>query len=247
MEARFARSSRRPFIISHRGFSAQYPENTLVAVRAATHLGVDYGEIEVQETADGKLAVFHDYRLDRICWVTGRVRDVTFTELRRLNPTIPSLAEVLRVCRDKAPVLIEIKGANPRKVAAEIERCGMEREVIVFSLSLARLEALAAANPRIARFGLIARDLTVNIARLKSSVTVEGLGVSRRLVTSPEIVDMIHRHGWEVVVWGVGVGGRVGASPEVVDMIRGHGWELFVWAVNRRAEMQRLASWGVDG
>ena len=219
MEARFAVTSRRPFIIAHRGFSAEYPENTLVAVRAALNLGVDYVEIDVQETADGKLAVFHDYRLDRICWVTGRVRDTTFAGLRRLNPTIPSLAEVLRVCRGKARVLIEIKGADPRKVAAEIERHGMEREVIVFSLSMSHLQVLAAANPRIARFGLVARDLTTNIASLKSSVTVEGLGVSRRLVTSPEIVDMVHRHGWQ----------------------------LFVWTVNRKAEMQQLASWGVDG
>ena len=219
MEARFAVTSRRPFVIAHRGFSAQYPENTLVALRAALDLGVDYVEVDVQETRDGKLAVFHDYRLGRICWVPGRVRDTTFAEMRRLNPTIPSLGEVLRICRGKARVLIEIKGADPRKVAAEIERRGVEREVIVFSLSMARLQALAAINPRISRFGLIARDLTANIATLKSSLTVEGLGLSRRLVTSPEIVDTIHRHGWQ----------------------------LFVWTVNRRAEMQRFASWGVDG
>src|SRR2546428_3387763 len=99
MEARLAVTSRRPFVIAHRGFGAQYPENTLVAVRAALDLGVDYVEIDVQETRDGKLAVFHDYRLDRICGVSGRVRDTRFAGMKRLNPTIPSLAGLLRVCR----------------------------------------------------------------------------------------------------------------------------------------------------
>ena len=219
MEARVAVTARRPLIIAHRGFSAQYPENTLVAVRAALDLGVDYVEIDVQETRDGKLVVFHDYRLDRISGVPVRVRDTTFAGMKRFNPTIPSLAGLLRTCRGLGRVLIEIKRADPRKVAAAIERSGMTRRVIVFSLSIPRLKELAAANPRIPRFGLIARNLESGISNLKSSVSVQGLGVSRRLATSPEVVRLVHRHGWK----------------------------LFVWTVNSAAEMRRLASWGVDG
>jgi len=219
METEPAVTSRRPLIIAHRGFSARYPENTLAAVRGAIGLGVDYVEIDVQQTRDGKLAVFHDYRLNRLCGVRGRVRDTTLDEMRRLNPAIPSLAEVLHACRHRTRLLIEIKGADPRAIAAEIERHDMEQEVVVFSLSIACMKALAEANPRIPRFGLIARNLESQISKLTSSVAVEGYGVSRRLVTTPKVVDMFHRHGWK----------------------------LFVWTVNRVTEMQRLASWGVDG
>ena len=170
-----------PLVIAHRGFSGRYPENTLAAVRAALDLGVDFVEIDVHETRDGEVIVFHDYRLNRICGARGRVRDKTLAEIKRLNPEVPTLTEVLRSCRGRARVLIEIKGADPRKVAALIEKCGMEREVIVFSLSIPRLKAFAEAAPRITCFGLIARNLRFSLRALRSMPNVSGLGLSRRL------------------------------------------------------------------
>ena len=222
---------KRPLIIAHRGFSGRYPENTLAAVRGALELGVDFVEVDVHETCDGELIVFHDYRLKRICRVRGKVRDTTLAEIKRLNAQVPTLAEVLHVCRGKARVLIEIKRADPCKVAALIVKLGMEREVIVFSLSIPRLKAFAEAAPEVPRFGLIARRLHRSLSAFRfgrqvrlgrparSTVTVEGLGLSRRLVGSPQIVQELHRGGWKV----------------------------FVWTVNREAEMQKLANWGVDG
>ncbi|MGD0017585.1 MAG: glycerophosphodiester phosphodiesterase family protein, partial [Verrucomicrobiia bacterium] len=161
---------RRPLIIAHRGFSGKYPENTLTAFRAALALGVDMVEIDVHETRDGELVVFHDYRLDRLCGVHGRVRDVTRAKLQRLSPAVPTLADVLRVCRGRARILVEIKRADLRKVAALITKFHMEREVVVFSLSIPRMKAFADAAPRVTRFGLIARGLRSSVLRLRSSV-----------------------------------------------------------------------------
>jgi glycerophosphoryl diester phosphodiesterase len=210
---------RRPLIIAHRGFSSRYLENTLASVHAALQLGVDFVEIDVQETRDGELIVFHDYRLNRICGVRSRVRHKTLVEIQRLNPQVPTLREVLTVCRGRARVLVEIKRADPRKVAELIAKLRMNREVIVFALSVARMKQFATAAPGVPRFGLIARNPLWAMARLKAAVNIEGLGISRRLVSSPRVVRRIHRRGWKV----------------------------FVWTVNREAEMKRLASWGVDG
>lgn len=211
--------NRGPLIIAHRGFSSRYLENTLASVRAAVELGVDLVEIDVQETHDGELIVFHDYRLNRICRARGRVRDKTLAEIQRLNPRVPTLREVLGVCQGKARVLIEIKRADPRKVAETIANLRMEKEVIVFSLSVARMKQFAAAAPSVPRYGLIARNPPWAMARLNAAVAVEGLGLSRRLVTSPRVVRRIHRRGWKV----------------------------FVWTVNREVEMKKFASWDVDG
>lgn len=211
--------TKRPLIIAHRGFSGRYVENTLASVRAALQLGVDLVEIDVQETRDGELIVFHDYRLRRICGVRGRVRDRTLVEIRQLNPHVPTLRQVLCACRGKARVLIEIKRADPCKVAALIAGLRMEHEVIVFSLSIPRMRRFASANPRIPCFGLVARHLALAMARLKSMESIEGLGLSRRLVKSPRVVRRVHRRGWK----------------------------LFVWTVNREREMRKLAGWGVDG
>jgi glycerophosphoryl diester phosphodiesterase len=209
----------RPFIIAHRGFSGRYPENTVTAVRAALDLGVDFVEVDVHETRDGELIVFHDYRLRRICGVRGKVRETTLSTIQRLNPEVPTLAAVLRMCRGRARVLIEIKRADPHKVAALIEKRGMEREVIVFSLSIPRMKAFAEAAPHVVRFGLVARRLRSSLSAFHPPLTVDGLGLSRRLVTSPRVVENIHRRGWK----------------------------LFVWTVNRESEMAKLARWGVDG
>jgi glycerophosphoryl diester phosphodiesterase len=210
--------TQRPSIIAHRGFSGRYPENTLAAIRAALKLGVDFVEIDVQETCDGELIVFHDYRLHRICGVRGRVRDRTLVEIQKANSQVPTLRQVLHACRGRARVLIEIKGADPHKVAAAVSETHMENEVIVFSLSIRRMKEIAVVNPRIPRFGLVARRLPLAMTRLKA-VGIEGIGLSRRLVHSPRVVRRIHKRGWKV----------------------------FVWTVNREAEMKKLAGWGVDG
>lgn len=193
-------TARRPLIIAHRGFSAKFPENTLAAVHGAIGLGVEFVEIDVQETRDGKLVVFHDYRLNRICHVRGQVRELTLAQMQRLNPAIPSLREVLCACRGKARLLIEIKGADPRKVAEEILRQGMDREVIVFSLSAKKMQTLAVEYPHLRRFGLVARNLKLRIRQLKS---VEGVALSRRLVRRREVVEEVRRRGWKLFVWTV--------------------------------------------
>jgi glycerophosphoryl diester phosphodiesterase len=211
--------TKRPLIIAHRGFSSRYAENTLAAVRGAIALGVDFVEVDVQETRDGELIVFHDYRLDRLCGVRGRVRDKTLAEIQRWNPQVPTLREVLRACRGRARVLIEIKRADPRKVAALIAELRMERDVVVFSLSISCLKSFAEAAPHVSRFGLMAHRLRLSLFAFRLPLTLEGLGLSRRLVTSPRVVRQIHRRGWKVVVW----------------------------TVNREVEMRKLARWGVDG
>lgn len=210
---------KQPLIIAHRGWSGRFPENTLAAIHGAIELGVDLVEIDLQETRDGVLLVFHDYRLDRICHIRARVKDKTAVEIRRLEPMVPTFAEALELCRGKVRLLVEIKGANGQKVARLIEQFGMEDQVVVFSIKPKRIIELNAVNPNISRFGLIARYLAARTRQLESAVTVEGLGLSRRLVKAPAVIEQIHQRGYQ----------------------------LFVWTVDDEAEMRRLAVWGVDG
>jgi len=170
----------------------------LAAVRAAFRLGVDVVEIDVHETADGQLIVFHDYRLNRICGVAGRVRDTTAARIRQLNPAVPTLDEVLRACRGKTRVLIEIKRADPGKVATAIRRHRMQRQVIVFAFSQKRLAELATVAPELTRFALIDRH---DWNRL--SVPVAGLGVNHRRIRSQQVVTQLQRRGWRVFAWTV--------------------------------------------
>lgn len=63
-------------VLAHRGASASHPPgNHLVAFAAALEAGVDHLETDVQASADGRIVVFHDERLDDVTDGTGSVAD----------------------------------------------------------------------------------------------------------------------------------------------------------------------------
>lgn len=105
------------------------PENSLPAFRAAADAG--YGiELDVQITKDGKIVVFHDSTLSRMCGIDMRVRSRTYTELKELEllesgHRIPLLSQVLELVDGKVPLLIEIKLREP-----DTRTCSMVNEVL---------------------------------------------------------------------------------------------------------------------
>lgn len=106
---------------AHRGlWTARLPENSLSAFELAARHGKGI-ELDIQATKDGRIVVFHDDELFRMCGVRKRVRDLTLAELRTLTlrgtkERIPTLVEVLRLVNGRVPLLIEIKGDRPDPV-----------------------------------------------------------------------------------------------------------------------------------
>ncbi len=88
------------------------PENTLAAVKEGIAQGADYVEIDIQLTADNKLVVMHDKRVDRTTNGTGAVADLTMGELQMLDAGngehIPELSEVLHAVNGHAGLMAEI-------------------------------------------------------------------------------------------------------------------------------------------
>ena len=102
---------------AHRGASAEYPENTLLAFRRALEQGVDALELDIHRTADNELVVLHDSTLERTTNGTGQIRDHTFHEIRQLDAgrgeKIPTLKEVIELARTaQVRLCVEIKGAT---------------------------------------------------------------------------------------------------------------------------------------
>lgn len=109
----------RPFektYIAHRGLhdvAKGIPENSLAAFRRAVEAG--YGmEMDLQLTKDGKLVVFHDKSLERICGVKKNLTSLTYEELcqYRLSGTqeqIPLFDDVLKIVKGRTPLIVEIK------------------------------------------------------------------------------------------------------------------------------------------
>ncbi len=75
----------RPIVIAHAGGDFEGPHSTLYAYTEAALDGVDVLELDVMLTADRVLVVQHDDTVDRTTEATGRVRELTFAELRALD------------------------------------------------------------------------------------------------------------------------------------------------------------------
>ena len=115
-------------IVAHRGASGTHPENTLPALHEAVRLGAAMIEIDVQLTRDDVLVLMHDSTVDRTTDGTGRVEDLTWAELARLDAgswkgarfagtCIPSFAEALAVLPRDRWLNLDIKGSSARSPA----------------------------------------------------------------------------------------------------------------------------------
>ncbi len=134
-------------VCAHRGFSARYPENTMASFRAAAIAGADMIELDVRYTKDGVAIVSHDRRVNRCTNGKGRIVDYKLKELQKLDAGswfhpdfdkeyIPTLEEVLRFCKNKMAVNIEIKALDSSGavgVMNVVSQTGMQSHVIVSS------------------------------------------------------------------------------------------------------------------
>ncbi len=113
------RSQMKPFLgtmWAHRGLHCVekgVPENSMAAFRLAVKEG--YGiELDIHLTRDGKVVVFHDDTLDRICGKKGKIEDMDWEELKQCylsgtSERIPLFSEVLTYINGRVPLLIEVK------------------------------------------------------------------------------------------------------------------------------------------
>ncbi len=92
----------RPFVIAHRGASAELPENTLPAFERAIEVGADFVELDVHARSDGKLVVTHSR--------PGR------------QAGLPALVEVLDLCRGRIGVMVELKAPYRYRRHRVVER-----------------------------------------------------------------------------------------------------------------------------
>lgn len=101
--------------VAHRGLfnHTNRPENSMTAFRRALH--EQYAiELDVQLTRDGKLVVFHDENLKRMCGVNKYVGECDYEELKEFSlegtdEKIPLMEQVTALIDGKVPIVVEIK------------------------------------------------------------------------------------------------------------------------------------------
>lgn len=157
----------RPVIIAHRGASAYAPENTMASFKKALEMGAEGIELDVHLTADGHLVVVHDPKVDRTSNGSGWVKDMTLSQLRKLDfgswflpefkgERIPLLDEIMELLKDHNVLLnIEAKSGpviyqGMEKMLSEIIHAyNMTDRVIVSSFNHYSLVELKRISPDI--------------------------------------------------------------------------------------------------
>ncbi|KAM9179528.1 glycerophosphodiester phosphodiesterase 1 [Mergus octosetaceus] len=118
--------------IAHRGGAHDAPENTLAAIRQAAENGATGVELDLEFTADGVPILMHDETVERTTDGSGRLRDLTFDEIRRLNPSakhrlwskfqgekVPTLREaVVESMHHNLTIYFDVKGHANQAVDA---------------------------------------------------------------------------------------------------------------------------------
>ncbi|XP_064009935.1 glycerophosphodiester phosphodiesterase 1 [Pogoniulus pusillus] len=118
--------------IAHRGGAHDAPENTLAAIRQAAENGATGVELDVEFTADGVPILMHDDTVERTTDGSGRLRDLTFEDIRKLNAAakhrlwskfqgekVPTLREaVVESLQHNLTIYFDVKGHANQAVEA---------------------------------------------------------------------------------------------------------------------------------
>jgi glycerophosphoryl diester phosphodiesterase len=205
-------------VMAHRGASAYAPENTLAAFRLAIEQRADWLEMDVQQTKDGQLVVFHDLRMERTTNGRGALRDLTLDQVQQLDAgswydgkfageRVPTFEEVVALARERdVRIFPEVK--DPRlypgieeRMAGVISAYGYEEKTVIQSFDMTSLERLRQINSRLKLAALYTAAAPL---RGDPPMGVSVVGPPWELVTAdPTLVRDAHANGRQVVVWSV--------------------------------------------
>lgn len=207
-------------ITSHRGNSYEAPENTLPAIEAAVDSLSDYVEIDVQETKDDVVVVYHDASLKRITGEKGRLWEYTYGELLLMDfgawfgeefegTKLPTLAETLEACKGRINMNIELKADHYSDTLVEetlrlIGEYNMEEQVVLSSTSYRYLKEVKELNPDI-ETGYI---LTAAYGTYFEDENIDFFSIRSAFVTAT-LVDSAHAFGKKVHAWTVNTKGEL--------------------------------------
>ncbi len=202
------RPAMKPWNIAHRGGAKLNPENTMAAFEKAIQLGCDGFELDIHFSLDHDLVVIHDDTLDRTSHTPGVVHEMTMTQLKAADPSIPSLREALRAARGHCQVLVEIKhpAKGPRYNGLEavlLKQLAEEKmldQVVVISFERQSLKLLREQDPSI-QTGLLVGGQT-DVPAAQKELGCNWIAPHHGVVDR-DYVDKAHALGLRVNTWTV--------------------------------------------
>ena len=153
-------------MVSHRGYSHYYPDNTLTAFQAAIDAGAKAVELDVRKTSDGAFVIYHD---DTVAKLTGKPNDTTgikkytleqvksfdngaWFDEKFVGEQIPTLDEALALFEGTdVTIYVELKDVGrskkfPQDVYWIVKSHGLLNQVVFSSFKYSYLKQIKALN-----------------------------------------------------------------------------------------------------
>jgi glycerophosphoryl diester phosphodiesterase len=196
--------------MAHRGFSGEYPENTMLAFQQAIALGVDMIELDVHLTKDEQIVISHDANLKRCAGIDYDIADLEYRKIRGLNlphaQYIPLLSEVLRLLYGYPKITLNIEIKSPEVVPFLVELIQKERmsqRILFSSFQAGPLLELQDLMPQVP-IAIISGDfppekLDLYIKQAKF-VNAKYMNMAQTTLNA-EIIDYLHREGFQINGW----------------------------------------------
>ena len=210
-------------VIGHRGAAGYKIENTISSIKKAIELKVDYFEVDVQETKDGEIIVFHDFELDRLTNSKGKISELNYSDIKKVvvknEEHIPTLKEVLKLIKNEnVNIFIEIKTQNIEKKVIEIALKYLTKNRFIL--------------------GSFYHKVVKNIKKIDNEIEtlslLEGYPVDISSIIKDSKCDYL----------GLGYGF---IDKEFVSEIHKNSCKVFVWTVNRIEDIKNMYNCNVDG
>lgn len=152
-------------IQGHRGVGDLAEENTIEAFELAWKLGI-YPESDLRMTKDGVIVPFHDNTFARVVKAASPelkkkgVKDLTYAELAKLDVgswkgeqfagrRVVPMAKIFELMRGRPErhLYMDIKSIEFPRLAAEVRKYGLEKQIVLASRQVAQLREWKALVP----------------------------------------------------------------------------------------------------
>jgi len=233
--------ARRPLLVAHRGgvIAANAPENSLAAIQLAALHGYDMVELDVRETKDGSLVLFHGLgggSLLADCGVQAAVEDLTAGELAQIHyrgstEPIAGFAEALSLCASLGlGVMLDLKSRDPSpdylgQIAALLHKNDLHKSTVTIT-----------QHPRVAE--MLAGTAILPLSKTETRQLLDG----ERALAQPRLW-----FGWAHELPNTSVVPLQRAGVLVIVSINTFHYPLHARHTLARQDIRRLLAAGVDG
>jgi glycerophosphoryl diester phosphodiesterase len=237
----------RPLVIPHAGGDALFPENTIYAYEQSIALGGEVVDVDVWVAADGVPVAIHDSTVDRTTDGSGKVAELSSTELATLDAGydfeldgehpyrgrgigVPSVEDILRRFPDRLVTLDmkDTRTGSAGPVCALLVRLGRGDDVYVGSDTDEQVGAFRQRCPTIRTSGTSDERRIAREARVAGDATFR----SNQLVSQPGYLAD---------------DGTPRVTAETVAFSHQSDTAVLTWVIDDPEVMQHLIDIGIDG